>query len=131
MVHELLQLEGRSATLQGALQHYTYRSFAAYLERLERYTARGAADLRRAGVRPSVAALVLRPPARFFRMYFLQLGFLDGLWGLALCTLAAFSVWIKYARLYESQAPLDAGAPAVQGSIAIPSDTSRFEEASS
>ncbi len=104
LVHETLQLDGRSARLRGALWHYTYRSFADYLERLNRYTARGAADLRAAGRRPSIAALLLRPPARFLRMYVLQRGCLDGRVGLLVCTLAAYSVWLKYARLLEPAA---------------------------
>jgi len=45
--------------------------------------------------------LILRPPARFVRMYFLQLGILDGWRGAVLCGLAAASVLVKYARLWE------------------------------
>jgi glycosyltransferase involved in cell wall biosynthesis len=101
MVHETLQLQGRSGRLRGRLQHYTYRSFGDYLERLDRYTARGAADRAAAGRGRSIAALVLHPPARFLRMYILQLGFLDGIHGLLVCTLAATSVWLKYARQWD------------------------------
>lgn len=127
MVHETLQLQGPSAQLRGALWHYTYRSFSDYLERLDRYTARGAADARAAGRRPSAVALVFRAPARFVRMYFLQRGFLDGIPGLMVCTLAAFSVWLKYARVFEAAggslpalaartaaAPVPPHAPALQ-----------------
>jgi len=111
LVHERLQLAGRAGSLRASLLHYTYRSFASYLDRLQRYTARGAADLRAAGRRPTLAALLLRPPARFLRMYVLQLGILDGLHGLLLCTLSAYSVWLKYARLYDD-APSSTTAPA-------------------
>ena len=102
LVHETLRLEGREDHLLAPLLHYTYRTFSDYLDKLERYTARGAADLRGAGKRASLAALLLRPPARFLRMYCLQLGFLDGVHGLLLCTLSAHSVWLKYARLFEA-----------------------------
>jgi hypothetical protein len=34
-------------------------------------------------------------------MYIFQRGFLDGLHGLVLCLLAAFSVFTKYAKLWE------------------------------
>jgi glycosyltransferase involved in cell wall biosynthesis len=132
LVHETLQLDGRSGRLRTPLLHYTYRSFSDYLERLDRYTARGAADLRAAGRRPSWAALLLRPPARFLRMYILQLGFLDGVHGLLLCTLAATSVWLKYARLWEfapqshavrpnpSADDVRAPAPSIAGPEAMP-----------
>jgi len=100
LVHETLQLDGRAACLGAPLLHHTYRSFSEYLDKLERYTARGAADLRAAGRRASVWALVTRPPARFLRMYVLQRGWLDGVHGLLLFTLSATSVWLVYARLF-------------------------------
>ncbi|PYP01168.1 MAG: hypothetical protein DMD57_14770 [Gemmatimonadetes bacterium] len=53
------------------------------------------------GRRPRVTDLIVRPPARFVRMYFLQLGILDGWRGAMLCGLAAASVLVKYARLWE------------------------------
>jgi (heptosyl)LPS beta-1,4-glucosyltransferase len=34
-------------------------------------------------------------------MYVLRLGFLDGIHGLVLCVLAAFTVFLKYAKLWE------------------------------
>jgi hypothetical protein len=46
-------------------------------------------------------AVITHPAGRFLRMYILQLGFLDGLSGLLLCTLAAVSVFFKYAILRE------------------------------
>ena len=66
--------------------------------------------MRAAGKRASLAALLLRPPARFLRMYGLQLGFLDGVHGLLLCTLSAHSVWLKYARLFEAPGPASQAA---------------------
>jgi glycosyltransferase involved in cell wall biosynthesis len=124
LVHETLGLDGRSAHLGGALWHYTYRSFSDYLERLDRYTARGAADLRAAGRRPSVAALLLRPPGRFLRMYLAQRGFLDGRVGLLVCTLAAYSVWLKYARLLEP----DPGRAAARETLLTPHAAPAAEE---
>ncbi len=35
------------------------------------------------------------------RTYFLQLGILDGMHGLVLCSLQSFGVFLKYARLWE------------------------------
>ncbi len=102
LVHELLHLDGVAAELPAPLLHYSYRSFHDYLEKLNRYTERGADDLRRSGRRPSLAALLVHPPARFLRMYVMQLGFLDGVPGFMLCALAAGSVWLKYARHYDS-----------------------------
>jgi (heptosyl)LPS beta-1,4-glucosyltransferase len=45
--------------------------------------------------------VLFKPPARFFKMYFLKSGFRDGTHGLILACLAAASVMAKYARLWE------------------------------
>jgi glycosyltransferase involved in cell wall biosynthesis len=103
LVHESLELRGRESRLRAPLLHYTYRSLDDYLEKLGRYTARGAADLTRRGKQVSLATLLWRPPARFLRMYVLQAGFLDGGAGLVLCLLTAYSVWLKYAQRWEEQ----------------------------
>lgn len=123
LVHETLQLEGRTGTLRAALAHDTYRSFGDYIERLDRYTQRGAADLRARGARASIWPLLVRPPARFCRMYLLQAGFLDGVHGLLLCTLAACSVWIKYARLFET--PVDEPARRAPAPAPAPEEVAR------
>jgi glycosyltransferase involved in cell wall biosynthesis len=120
LVHETLRLDGREGQLHAPLLHYTYRTFSDYLDKLERYTARGAADLRAAGKHASLAALLLRPPARFLRMYFLQLGFLDGVHGLLLCTLSAHSVWLKYARQFEPVVAPGAGTATLEAPVSVP-----------
>lgn len=104
LVHESLELRGRQDELQAPLLHFTYRTLDDYLAKLASYTARGAADLGRRGERPSLATLLVRPPARFLRMYVLQGGFLDGMAGLLLCLLTAYSVWLKYAQAWEAGA---------------------------
>jgi uncharacterized protein YggT (Ycf19 family) len=46
--------------------------------------------------------VVVRPPLRFFRMYVLQAGFLDGAHGLMVCALAAAQVMLKYAERWAA-----------------------------
>jgi len=43
----------------------------------------------------------LRPMLRFIKMYVLQQGFRDGYHGIVLCGLGAFSVFTKYAKLWN------------------------------
>jgi hypothetical protein len=44
---------------------------------------------------------VAHPIGRFFKMYLLRLGFLDGTRGLVICLISFFSVFNKYAKLWE------------------------------
>ncbi len=100
-VHADLLVNGRVGQLKGELLHYTYNSFDQYFQKFGRYTTWAAEDLHKKGKRPGPVNLFLRPIWRFFRMYVLRLGFVDGIEGLILCTLAAMSVFTKYAKLWE------------------------------
>jgi hypothetical protein len=55
------------------------------------------------GRRTGGVQMLLRPLARFVRMYLLKLGFLEGAHGVALSLLGAFTVYLKHARLWEMQ----------------------------
>lgn len=99
-VHERLLLEGRAGRLRGPLHHVPYRDVGDYLDRMRNYSARGAEDLYERGAR-WFPAIICNPPARFVRMYLLQIGFLDGTTGLMLCGMAAAGVFFKYVRLRE------------------------------
>ncbi len=99
-VHERLELAGEAAQIAGTIEHRPYRNLDEYVDRMKSYSRRGAEELRRRGAK-WFPGILLRPPARFFRMYVLQLGFLDGAAGFLLCSLAATGVFLKYAFLRE------------------------------
>ena len=100
-VHADLEPEGLAPTLLTPMRHYTCRSLPQYLEKLHRYATWGAADAFRAGRRAGPIEILFRPCWRFFRMYVIQAGFLDGRHGLVLCGLQAWSVFLKWARVWE------------------------------
>jgi glycosyltransferase involved in cell wall biosynthesis len=102
-VHAEVHVRGRVGTLRERLVHDTYRDLDRYFEKFSRYTRWSAADLKQRGVRASASRLLLRPWLRFFRMYVLEGGFREGRHGIVLCMLAAFSVFTKYARLWEDE----------------------------
>jgi glycosyltransferase involved in cell wall biosynthesis len=87
--------------LGAPLEHLPYRDLSHYMRKLDCYATWAAEELAAGGRRPRISDLLLRPPTRFFRMYLLQLGVLEGWRGAVLCGLAAVSVFLKYARLWE------------------------------
>ena len=100
-VHADVVIQGKTGDLEAPLIHYTYRDFKQYFAKFQRYTDWGALDLQKRGKEARWYHLLLHPAFRFLRMYIFQRGFLDGLHGLVLCLLAAFSVFTKYAKLWE------------------------------
>lgn len=85
------------------MPHYTFDSFEQYMKKFDRYTTWAAGDRARKTRRVTAVHLLGRPLWRFFKQYILRLGILDGVAGLVVCMLAAFSVFLKYAKLWERQ----------------------------
>jgi glycosyltransferase involved in cell wall biosynthesis len=100
-VHADLAIEGAPQLLDNPFLHYTFRSFDQYFDKFLNYAEWGAAQAFREGRSVGVLEIAGRPLWRFVRTYVVQLGFLDGLHGLVLCTLQSFGVFLKYARLWE------------------------------
>lgn len=106
LVHEHVDVTGGTiGEVRNKLLHYTYNSLNQYFEKFDRYSRGWAEQNFAKGRRGSAAAIVFKPPTKFFSMYLLRGGFLDGAHGLVLACLAAASVMAKYARLWEKRQP--------------------------
>jgi len=100
--HDRVEPRGKVGRIrEGNLEHHTYRSIADHLRQMIRFSEAAAEEMYRAGRRHALFPLLVRPPFRFLRMYVLRLGFLDGMAGLVIAGLGAFSVFLKYARLWD------------------------------
>ena len=102
-VHEHVMTDGPVGELAEPLLHYPYASLGEYFAKLDRYSRWWAEQSHARGRRTSAWTIAFRPPARFFSMYVLRAGFLDGAAGVIVAVLAAMSVAAKYARLWELQ----------------------------
>jgi glycosyltransferase involved in cell wall biosynthesis len=100
-VHAEIDLPGPLPCLGGRLEHHTFRSFSQYLPKLDRYSRWGASQAYTDGKRAGAGTVLGHTVGRFVKMYLLRGGFLDGGRGLVLSGLAAFAVYLKYARLWE------------------------------
>jgi glycosyltransferase involved in cell wall biosynthesis len=102
-VHPGIVIQGRIAALDGAMLHFPYPTLEDYFTKFNRYTSAAARDRLRAGRRVRWADRFLAAPARFVRMYVVQLGFLDGFAGFVLACLSGFYVFVRYAKMWQIQ----------------------------
>ena len=102
-VHESVVADGPVGQLQNELQHYSYRDLSDHLDRINRYSTLAAQQLHESGRRAGPADLLLHPPAAFLRNYVLRGGFADGMAGLTISLVNAYSVLLKFAKLWELQ----------------------------
>ena len=100
-VHAELEVDGSVGVLQGRFMHHTIRSLRGYWAKMERYSAWWAEGKAAAGKRASTWTVFFHTVSRFGKMYIIRGGFLDGGHGLLVAILASFSVFQKYANLWE------------------------------
>ena len=100
-VHEALEADGKLERLSGDILHFTVRDASEHHLRMDRYTTLAAEQSYSDGKRASVASLMVSPAAVFLRSYILNLGFLDGVQGLAIARFAAHYEFLKNLKLWE------------------------------
>ncbi len=102
-VHETLALSQGIATtfLQGDLLHYSYDSIDAHIGRVNRYSSLAADQLIANQKKGLLLKALLGPQWKFFKMFFLRLGFLDRFYGFCVCTIASYEVFLKYAKAIQ------------------------------
>ena len=110
-VHESVSVDGPAGQLRHDLEHYSYRDLRDQLDRINHYTSLAAREMHEAGRRAGPLDLALHPPAAFLRNYILRRGILDGTAGLTISIVNAFSVFLKFAKLWELQHSADGQGP--------------------
>lgn len=102
-VHESVAADGPVGQLTGELEHYSFRSLRDQLDRINHYTTLAARQMHESGRRSGPLHLLVHPPAAFLRNYFLRRGIMDGTAGLTISLMNAYSVFLKFAKLWELQ----------------------------
>ncbi len=98
-VHEKVDSAGEVGRLDGDLLHHSEDGLDDYLHKQVAYSRAQAARQFANGRRGGVLRLLVSPLLRFFKYYFLRLGFLDGLPGLVHCAIGSLNGFMKYAML--------------------------------
>ncbi|MEM7036437.1 MAG: glycosyltransferase family 2 protein [Bacteroidota bacterium] len=99
-VHEeLVPKPDQSQThLPGDLLHYTYYTVDEHRARARKYADLAAEAIARKKKGGLLFKVLFSPPWRFFQMYILKLGFLDGAAGFRICRITAQEVRWKYSK---------------------------------
>lgn len=100
-VHETLSVPPHVAvhSLAGDLLHYSYHSHADHYKQIDKYSTLHAQAMHARGQPASWIKRFISPVFKFFKTYFLQLGFLDGSAGYYIAKISAIAVRMKYKKL--------------------------------
>lgn len=100
-VHEEIETSGKIGQLNSYILHNTYKDREHYEQKMERYANYAVHDLKKKVNSVNFFHLYIKPAARFFKHYILQLGILDGKVGLIISKMSAKSVQMKYQKLKD------------------------------
>lgn len=87
--------------LSGNLLHYSYSSIPEHIKQINRYTEIIATGFFHEGIKSNLLKIIFNPTWKFFRNYFLRLGFLDGFLGIVLNSNIAYETFLKYIKLRQ------------------------------
>lgn len=101
-IHERVQAP-RVERFATPLLHYVFQDLADQVATNNRYSGLLAQKDYAAGKKFSLLKLLIKPATKFFETYFLKLGFLDGRAGFLISISAAYSIFLRWAKIGELQ----------------------------
>lgn len=106
-IHSIPQTVGRGADLpmeeEYAIIHHNYSSVSQFITRMDRYTNVQLNELKTKNISFAWHDVISKPGQEFIRQYFSRRGYKDGLHGLVLSLLQAFSELVLYAKLWQEE----------------------------
>ncbi len=104
-LHEKFLLVEKSTTghLKGDMLHYSFYTIEDHILQANKFSSMAASVLIEKGKKIPRYYLIVKPAAKFFRNYFVKLGFLDGIYGFIVCRIAATETFFKYLKAYHQQ----------------------------
>lgn len=100
LVHERIITEGKIGFLKNKLEHYSYRGYDHYINKLNHYSALKARSLYEQGKKVTLFHVLVKPPVRFIIHFIIRLGFLDGFPGFVIAAVQAYGVLTRYIKLW-------------------------------
>ena len=99
--HDRIVVDGPVGALNGALEHFVFRDLAHNVHTNNVYSSIGTTILFEKGCQPSLLKMLVKPVGKFLETYVVKGGFLDGMPGFIISVGAAYSMFLKFAKLWE------------------------------
>jgi len=96
-----LNFSGKVKDIKYPIEHLAFASISEHVSYLNRISERRAQELYLKRKKARCYHFCLEPCLKFFNIYFLKGGWLDGFAGLVISALSAYGVFLKYAKLKE------------------------------
>jgi len=99
--HDKVIVNGKVGMLEGDLKHYVFTDLQHNIDTNNSYSSIMAEDLYKKGKKFSYLKLFFKPVGKFLEVYLYKRGFLDGMAGFIIAVGASYSMFLKFAKLWE------------------------------
>ncbi len=99
-VHETWQISGLVGHLDHPLQHHPHPSVKEFISSVNRYSGLRSEELKTLGVKSNIFQILFYPPLKFFYLWIIKKGFLDGTAGFIHAMIMAFYSFLVRSKLY-------------------------------
>jgi glycosyltransferase involved in cell wall biosynthesis len=102
--HDKVIIEsGSVASIPAPIVHITYKSLSQYIHKQNLYSSISAQEKVKTGKTGKISpfVIILKTTEKFFEVYFIKRGFLDGFHGLIAAIGASCAAFFKYAKIWE------------------------------
>lgn len=102
-LHESVKMSENAIVgkLKGDLMHFSYYSIQQHLNQINSFTEIAAKEGIAKGKNTSLPIIIIKVVWKFKRDYFFKLGFLDGYYGFVVCSMSAYTTYVKYLKMRE------------------------------
>jgi glycosyltransferase involved in cell wall biosynthesis len=100
-VHERVDSQGPVGTLSVEIHHQPFASMAEQVETNNRYSGLLARDMRDRKLWIALVNVFVKPVTKFVECYVVKRGFMDGFPGFFIAVSAAYSVFLKWSKVWE------------------------------
>ncbi len=101
-VHERIESQNK-IRLEKPILHWPFAHLTEQVATNNNYSSLGADNLFNKNENFSVLKLIIKPISKFLETYVIKMGFRDGMAGYIISIGAAYSIFLKYAKLWEKQ----------------------------
>ena len=100
-LHEIIDLQENTSkkNLSGDLLHYSFTSISQHIRQIDKFSDMKAELDFKAGKKSNLLKIVGLPMIKFFLLYFVKLGILDGYYGLVIAINSAHFTFLRYTKL--------------------------------
>ncbi len=101
--HDYLVVDGQGGDLRSDLLHYSFADVSHMARTADSFSSIQAMNLFHRGKRGARLLAIVKPALKFFEIYVLKRGFLDGFPGFVVAIQNAHSMFLRFAKLEELQ----------------------------